>query len=102
MERTDEGQEKLDYVRLLRPVERDTHVRRGPARLMHGHGVQIKRREVMHRLFERTSTSPLESAFRAPRVAPSLNFTERSPSQFGWPRWVNELRSPDISHSEQS
>jgi len=48
MERTDEGQEKLDYVRLLRPVERDTHVRRGPAWLMHGHGVQIKRREVMH------------------------------------------------------
>ena len=46
MERTDEGQEKLDYVRLLRPVERDTHVRRGPAWLMHGHGVQIKRREV--------------------------------------------------------
>jgi hypothetical protein len=50
MERTDEGQEKLDYVRLLRPVERDTHVRRGPAWLKHGHGVQIKRREVMHRL----------------------------------------------------
>jgi len=98
MERTDEGQEKLDYVRLLRPVERDTHVRRGPARLMHGHGVQIKRREVMHRLFERTITSPLESAFRAP----CLSFTERSPSQFGWPRWVIELRSPDMSHSEQS
>ena len=46
MERTDEGQEKLDYVRLLRPVERDTHVRREPALLMHGHGVQIKRREI--------------------------------------------------------
>jgi hypothetical protein len=66
MERTDEGQEKLDYVRLLRPVERDTHVRRGPARLMHGHGVQIKRREVMHHRSARALSCRLTPTVKRP------------------------------------